>query len=119
MTRKDDLLETAAELGIEGLDDSFTNVKIQELIDLAQAAGAGPDDPAAVEEAPVASAEEESVFTLAQLQPYSEQLFGVGGQVLVGAVSAGCIPSGSFTKSQAQAGIDQYLKMPVEKGKEG
>lgn len=108
MTRKDDLLAEAAELGLD-LDDNFTNAKIQELIDTHSAF---------VEQAEIETAGavdvEEPTFTMEQLQPYADQLFGVGSHVLVGAQSAGTIPSGKMTKGQAQAGIDQYLKMPVE-----
>lgn len=106
MTKKDDLLEEAAGLGLV-LDDNFTNAKIQELI-----------DSTFVEEAEIETAGavdvEEPTFTMEQLQPYADQLFGVGSHVLVGAQSAGTIPSGKMTKGQAQAGIDQYLNMPVE-----
>ena len=106
MTRKDDLLAEAAGLGLV-LDDNFTNAKIQELI-----------DSTFVEEAEIETAGavdvEEPTFTMEQLQPYADQLFGVGSHVLVGAQSAGTIPSGKMTKGQAQAGIDQYLNMPVE-----
>lgn len=106
MTRKDDLLAEAAGLGLV-LDDTFTNAKIQELI-----------DSTFVEEAEIETAGavdvEEPTFTMEQLQPYADQLFGVGSHVLVGAQSAGTIPSGKMTKGQAQAGIDQYLNMPVE-----
>lgn len=122
---KQDLLDEAAALGIEGLDESFTNKKIQEAIDEARAeADESPEAPEdeivpveekVAEEPPVAS---ESMFHIEQLRPYAEQLFGVGGHVIVGAVSAGFIPNGQVTKAQVAAGIDQYLNMPIEQ-KEG
>jgi len=101
-------LAEAAELGLV-LDDTFTNAKIQELID----AHSSFVEEAEIETATVA-VEEEPMFTMEQLQPYADQLFGVGSHVLVGAQSAGTIPNGKMTKGQAQAGIDQYLNMPVE-----
>ncbi len=111
MTSKADLLAEAADLGITGVDQETLNRTIQELIDDAKAAVI--DEPQDVEAVTVA-VETEPTFTLEQLQPYSEQLFGVPGQVLVGAQSAGTIPAGKMTKGQAQAGIDQYMAMPVE-----
>ena len=107
MTRKDDLLAEAAGLGLV-LDDTFTNAKIQELIDSTFVEQAEEIETAGAVDV------EEPTFTMEQLQPYADQLFGVGSHVLVGAQSAGTIPSGKMTKGQAQAGIDQYLNMPVE-----
>ena len=107
MTKKDDLLEEAAVLGLV-LDDTFTNAKIQELIDSTFVEQAEEIETAGAVDV------EEPTFTMEQLQPYADQLFGVGSHVLVGAQSAGTIPSGKMTKGQAQAGIDQYLNMPVE-----
>ena len=107
MTKKDDLLEEAAGLGLV-LDDTFTNAKIQELIDSTFVEQAEEIETAGAVDV------EEPTFTMEQLQPYADQLFGVGSHVLVGAQSAGTIPSGKMTKGQAQAGIDQYLNMPVE-----
>lgn len=57
-------------------------------------------------------------FTIDELMPHSEHLFGVGGHVLVGAVTAGVFQGKArVTKEEAQAGIDTYMNMPVE-GKE-
>jgi hypothetical protein len=125
---KEDLLREAAKLRIEGLDDTFTNKQIQRAIDEAPRASESPqtveDAPEApveeqvvevVEESPVA---QETAFTLAQLKPHSVRLFGYGYHVIVGAVSAGCIPSGKVTRTQVRNGIDRYLKMPIE-SKEG
>lgn len=131
---KADLIRDAEKLGIEGLDDSFTNKQIQNLIDEATAEASESDqepsyEPEAapvsedsseateeVSEAPVAS---EPVFDIKQFRSYAEQVFGVGYHVLVGAQSAGCFPAGKLTKAQITAGIDQYLNMPVDQGKEG
>lgn len=124
---KKELLAEAESLGLSGLEES-TNREIQAAIDealvaeefaaseSAEVAVEEQEDPAPVEvaaEAPVAS---EPTFTLEQLMEYSQQLFGVGRQVLVGARSAGCIPSGAVTKDVAKNGIDQYLNMPVKQG---
>ncbi len=57
-------------------------------------------------------------FTVEQLMPHAEGLFGVGSHVLVGARSAGCFPSSPMTKERAQAGITKYLKMPVDQSEE-
>lgn len=132
MARKDDLLEEAAALGIEGLNGDFRNDVIQARIDDAREAQAlqadedGAEEPAeeqaeeVAEDAPApVAASSEPVFTLAQLRAYSQTLFGCGEHVLVGARSAGCIPVDPVTKDQVRAGIDQYLNMPVEPGKEG
>lgn len=134
MARKDDLLAEAAALGIEGLDESFRNDVIQARIDAAEAenAAATPDEsaeePAEEQAEDVAEEASDSVsdgasapgFTLEQLKPYAESLFGVGAHVLVGAASAGFIPTeGTVTKDEVAAGIDQYLNMPVEQKKEG
>ena len=127
---KEDLLREAEDLGIEGLDESFTNKQIKALIEKAQdapesapeassepeAAVEGDDTEEEVSEAPVAS---EPVFDVKQFRPHAEQVFGVGYHVLVGAQSAGCFPAGKLTKDQIRAGIDQYLNMPVETSKEG
>lgn len=53
-------------------------------------------------------------FTVEQLMPYAQDLFGVGSHVLVGARSAGCFPESPMTKERAQTGINRYLEMPVE-----
>lgn len=123
---KQDLLDEAEALGIEGLDDSFTNRMIQAEIDKARAELDSPEDPTEEDghedlESPVEEVVEQSepVFTIAQLKPYAEGLFGVGYHVLVGAQSAGCFPPGKVTKDQVRHGIDQYLEMPVETSKEG
>ena len=124
---KKDLLAEAAALGIKGVDEGTLNRSLQELIDTAKANAAradasepvwediipDSDDAAEIETVPV-TVKEEPTFTLEQLQPYAEELFGVGGHVLVGAQSAGTIPAGKMTKAEAQAGVDQYLSMPVE-----
>jgi hypothetical protein len=121
---KEDLLAEAAALGIEGLDETFTNKMIQSQIDAVLMPGTTPEEPqlefvaeevAEGEAVPVAA---EQVFTHAQLKPYVEQMFGVGVQVFVGAASAGLIPS-KATKAQVAHGIDQYLNMPVKQEKEG
>lgn len=123
---KQDLLDEAAELGIVGLDDSFTNTKIQTAINEAKVENAaaatdpGEDEEVVKEAVPVAApSEPEPLFELAQLRPYAERLFGVGEHVLVGAQSAGKIPQGRVTRAQVRNGIDQYLNMPVEQSKEG
>lgn len=129
---KSDLLAEAEALGIEGLDDSFTNKQIQSAIDAAQEAQDAPEsdeepiseaaeaveEEVPSEEPPVAPEAAEATFAVAQLKPYAEQLFGVGYHVIVGAQSAGFLPAGRVTKAQVAAGIDQYLNMPVENGKE-
>jgi hypothetical protein len=123
---KEDLLAEAERLGIEGLDDSFTNKQIQKVIDEAKAAEETVDEPAVAEDEPEAEAVEveapvasEPVFEIRQFAPHAESLFGVGYHVLVGAQSAGCFPSGKITRDQARAGIERYLNMPIEQGKEG
>lgn len=60
------------------------------------------------------SAPEEPTFTVEELMPYAEQLFGVGSHVLVGARSAGCFPKSEMTKERARTGIKRYLEMPVQ-----
>ena len=105
---KKDLLAEAAALGIKGVDEGTLNRSLQELIDTAFVEQAEEIETAGAVDV------EEPTFTMEQLQPYADQLFGVGSHVLVGAQSAGTIPSGKMTKGQAQAGIDQYLNMPVE-----
>ncbi len=126
---KQDLLDEASRLGIEGLDDEFTNKKIQASIDEARAAlesaESAEDAEEATEEAPVVEevAEEPSEapeprFTLDQLKPFSERLFGVGYHVIVGAVSSGCISNGRVTKTEVASGIERYMNMPVEQSKE-
>lgn len=114
MTNKQDLLAEAAALGITGVDEETLNRTLQELIDDANTEAAQSDDLPEIEETASVAVMEEPTFTLEQLQPYAEQLFGVGGHVLIGAQSAGTIPAGKMTKGEAQAGIDQYLSMPVE-----
>ncbi len=121
---KEDLYREAAALGLdlEGREPELTNREIQAEIDAALTGEqqelvevAAPEEvvEAVVEEA--APVPPEPTFALAQLKPYADQLFGVGYHVLVGAVSAGCIPAGgSATRDEWRAGIDQYLKMPVE-----
>ncbi len=121
---KEDLYREAAGLGLE-LEDGLTNREIQKAIDdfvLTGVQSKAFEEPAAeqaeevVEEAaPVPS---DPAFTLAQLKGYTEQLFGVGYHVLVGTEASGCIPGGLATRDEWRAGIDQYLKMPVEQGKE-
>ena len=69
------------------------------------------------EDEPVADSPQEPVFSVENLKPHTQALFGVGAHVLVGAEAAGCLPSRRMTKAEAAAGIDQYLQMPV-KGKE-
>lgn len=123
---KQDLLDEAEALGIEGLDESNTNRQIQAAIDEALEAVEAPEsfevaveeqeDPAPVEVAVEAPEASEPTFALEQLMEHSEAIFGVGRQVLVGARSAGKIPSGPVTKEVARNGIDQYLNMPVEQG---
>jgi len=53
-------------------------------------------------------------FTIEQLMPYAQSLFGVGSHVLVGARSAGCFPESPMTRERAQTGITRYLEMPVK-----
>ncbi len=57
---------------------------------------------------------EEPTFSVESLMAYSEQLFGVGPHVLVGARSAGCFPKSDMTKERARTGIKRYLEMPVQ-----
>ena len=127
---KEDLLREAEALGIEGLDESFTNKQIKAQIEKAQDASESAPDPSdepetavegddTAEEVEGATVAPEPVFEIRQFRVYSEQVFGVGYHVLVGAQSAGCFPAGKVTKDQIRAGIDQYLNMPVEQGKEG
>lgn len=130
MARKEDLLAEAAELGIEGVDESTLNATLEKLIaerkEELEGSEAQPEDTEAAEAADVVEVAEdeakesqeapEPVFDLAQLRPYSESVFGCGWHVLVGARSAGFIPEGRVTKEQVRHGIDQYLNMPVEHG---
>lgn len=124
---KADLLAEAAELGIEFPGDEVpTNKQIQAAIDEAKAPEVvaeepEPDAPAEEEVVDEEVPEEpsEPVFSIGQLKPYAEQLFGVGYHVLVGAQTAGCFPSGKVTKAEVAAGIEQYLNTPVEQPKEG
>ncbi len=57
---------------------------------------------------------EEPTFSVEELQRYSQQLFGVGPHVLVGARSAGCFPKSDMTRERARTGIKRYLEMPVQ-----
>ena len=56
----------------------------------------------------------EPKFQMADLMQYSEELFGVGGHVLVGARSGGFLGPDPVTRSECQKAVKSYLASPVE-----
>jgi len=54
-------------------------------------------------------------FTVDQLIPYSDRLFSVPGQVLVGARAAGLLADGC-TKEEASEAVAKWLAMPAGGG---
>jgi len=93
--------------------DNSNRSEIEEALEQARFPAVYAEEEDVEEAAPVAPSE--PVFTLDQLKPYAEQLFGVGFHVLVGAASLGTIPAGKVTKEQVANGIEQYLNTPISK----
>ena len=56
----------------------------------------------------------EPAFPMADLMAYSEELFGVGGHVLVGARSGGFLGPDPVTRPECKKAIEAYLASPVE-----
>ncbi|MDE0682698.1 MAG: hypothetical protein OXI63_07280 [Candidatus Poribacteria bacterium] len=56
----------------------------------------------------------EPTFRMDDLMNYSEELFGVGGHVLVGARSGGFLKADPVTRSECQKAVKAYLASPVE-----
>ena len=63
---------------------------------------------------PAAKKKAETTFQMAEMMQYSEELFGVGGHVLVGARTGGFLGPDPVTRSQCQKAIEAYLASPVE-----
>ena len=67
----------------------------------------------ATKKADTAKTAESPRFTVAELEPYAEELFGCPPQVLTGARSAGLLVEPT-TKDDAQKAVDKYLKLPAD-----
>lgn len=77
-----------------------------------QKATASETKPAPKKRAPKKPAEPR--FAMADLMDYSEELFGVGGHVLVGARSGGFLKPDPVTRSECRKAVNAYLASPVE-----
>lgn len=57
----------------------------------------------------------ESTFPLEELIPHADELFGVGGHVLVGARSGGFLGPDPVTRPQVRDAVQEYLASPADR----